>query len=116
MLPLDFASAQTVNRDMQKEAAIWSQLHDVAPDLVETFKEATIKMDKEDYLGAAVLYQKVVDAAPRFDAGLRRLGTSLASAGQTEQGLRFLEKAVELNRSAANLSEWAQFLRFEEKA
>src|SRR5262249_1062157 len=104
--------AQTGGRDMQKEAAIWEQLQATAPELVDAFKEATAKMDRGDYLGAAVLYQKVVEAAPHFDAGWRRLGTCLVEAGESERGVAFLEKALKLNRSSANLSQLAVFLAY----
>src|ERR1043166_7936026 len=72
--------AQTGNRDVQKEGAIWQQLSHIAPQLVDTFREATTQMDAGQYLDAAALYQKVVDAAPNFDVGYRRLGICLGSA------------------------------------
>jgi Zn-dependent protease with chaperone function len=115
LLFLDYAYAQKSGRDMKKEAVIWTQLQESAPGLIDTFKEATIKMDAGDYMGAAVLYQKIVDAAPQFDGGLRRLGMCLVSAGQTEKGFNFLEKAVELNRSSDNLSGLARSLAFPAK-
>jgi hypothetical protein len=104
--------AQTNSRDMRKEAAIWDQLRIVAPELVDTFTQATEKMDAGDFKTCASEYQKIVDAAPAFDPGMRRLGVCLCSAGDTATGLPLLERAVQLNRSPENLTTLAQFLVF----
>jgi tetratricopeptide (TPR) repeat protein len=103
---------QTNSRDMQKESAIWDQLRAVAPDLVATFKQGTEKMDAGDFTTAASLYQKVLDAAPAFDPAIRRLGSCLYEAGDTDHGIAQLERAVQLHRSPENLSTLAQFLAF----
>jgi hypothetical protein len=105
-------NGQSHTRDMQKEAAIWDQLRVVNPDLLEIFKQGTERMDAGDYKNAAVLYKKVVDGAPAFDVGYRRLGTSLCLDRDVSQGLPLLEKAVSMNRSSENLSTLAQFIAF----
>src|SRR5262245_20744032 len=104
------ANAQSPGRDMKKEAAIWEKLQAVAPQMVETFKAATTKMDAEDYAGAIALYQQVVDAAPEFDPGLRRLGLCYGASNSAEKGLPLLEKAVTINPSPENLGELARLL------
>src|SRR5262249_24969591 len=76
------------------------------------FKQGTQQMDAEDYKAAAASYQKVVDGAPGFDPGLRRLGTSLSLGGDSEHGIPLLEKAVEINRSPENLATLARFVAF----
>ncbi len=103
--------AQT-SRSLEKEQAIWAQLHLVAPGAVEGFKQATELLDKQDYQQASNLYQQVVDAAPQFDPALRRLGFCLISLGDVENGVKLLEKAVQINHSAENLSSLAQHLAF----
>jgi tetratricopeptide (TPR) repeat protein len=105
-----FLSAQTPGRDLQKEAAIWAQLEVSAPGLLDTFKEATARMDEGKYPEAATLYQKVVDGAPRFDPAVRRLGICLVLGGDVAHGLPIAEKALSLNRSPENLASLAQLL------
>src|SRR5262245_25004809 len=104
------AHAQTSSRDMKKEAVIWEQLRVTAPELLDTFKEGTVKMDAGDHKAAAALYEKVVAAAPDFDPALRRLGLMLAESGDVKAGLAKLERAVEIKRSSENLATLAQIL------
>src|SRR5688572_3362431 len=79
--------AQAPSRDLQKEAAIWERLEAIDPELLETFKEATTRMDQDNYQDAAILYQKVVDASPTFDPAVRRLGICLVLGGDAGRGL-----------------------------
>jgi Zn-dependent protease with chaperone function len=102
--------AQAQSRDLQKEAAIWTQLESIDPSLLDTFKAATTRMDADDYAGCAPLYQRVVDGAPKFDPAIRRLGLCLFLSGEVEQGLQMADKAVAINRSRENLSSLAQLL------
>ena len=60
------ASAQTKERDIEKENVIRQKLQAVAPDSVETFKAATSAMDNADYKEAARLYEEVIQKAPKF--------------------------------------------------
>jgi Peptidase family M48 len=105
-----FLTAQTPGRDQQKETAIWAQLEVSAPGLLDTFKEATARMDEGKYPEAAILYQQVVDGAPQFDPAVRRLGVCLVLGGDVEHGLPIAEKALNLNRSPENLASLAQLL------
>ncbi len=107
--------AETTSRNMEKERIIWAQLQLLAPSAVENFKEATALMDKGENKEAARLYQQVVDAAPQFDPGLRRLGTCLFFNGDAERGMSLLEKAVQLNRSPENLLTIAYHIAFSGK-
>ncbi|MGH9751368.1 MAG: M48 family metalloprotease [Blastocatellia bacterium] len=97
-------------RDMNREKAIWRELEKVAPKSVETFKAATETFDKKDYEQAAKLYRQVMEKAPGFDPVYRRLGSALALSGESEEGLRYLERAYEMNPSPENLSTLAQLL------
>jgi tetratricopeptide (TPR) repeat protein len=99
-------------RDMQKEAAIWEQLRSKNPDLIDAFKQGTEDMDAGKYKLAISSYQKVVDGAPDFDPGLRRLGMCLAQSGEIGRAMIILEKAVGLNRSPENLASLAEFTAF----
>src|SRR5215510_12940903 len=97
-------------RDMNREKAIWQELEKVAPKSVETFKAATEAYDKDDYERAATLYRQVMEKAPDFDHVYRRLGSALALSGKTDEGMRYLERAYEMNPSPENMSTLAQFL------
>jgi tetratricopeptide (TPR) repeat protein len=103
---------QSSGRDMAKERLIWGQLHAIAPGAVEDFKAGTIAMDAGNYEEAVRLYETVRKTAPEFDHVLRRLGTSLALQAKLEDGLEFLEQAVERNRSPENLFSLAHFLAY----
>ena len=106
------AVGQSNERNLDVEAVIWKQLQAIAPKAVDDFKAGTVAMDNDNYEEAVRLYRNVVKQAPEFDAGLRRLGTSLALAGQTKEGLSFLEKAVEKKQSPENLTSLARFLAY----
>src|SRR5215475_13371522 len=97
-------------RDMNREKAIWQELEKVAPKSVETFKAATEAYDKDNYEQAATLYRQVMEKAPSFDHVYRRLGLVLARSGKTDEGMRYLERAYEMNPSPENLYTLAQFL------
>src|SRR5215813_10147156 len=97
-------------RDMNREKAIWRELEKVAPNSVETFKAATEAFDKQDYERAATLYRQVMEKAPSFDPVYRRLGSALALSGKVDEGMRYLERAYEINPSPENMSTLAQFL------
>jgi tetratricopeptide (TPR) repeat protein len=97
-------------RDMNRERAIWQELEKVAPKSVETFKAATEAYDKQDYERAATLYRQVMENAPSFDHIYRRLGSVLAVSGKTDEGIRYLERAYEMNPSPENMSTLAHFL------
>jgi Zn-dependent protease with chaperone function len=103
--------AQT-QRDLKKEEAILAQLQGTAPELVDTFTEATTRMDRQDYATAATLYQLIVNDAPTFDPAIRRLGLCLTLSGDPEHGLQYAEQAVTVNRSPENLSTLARLLAF----
>jgi len=96
--------------DMNRERAIWQELEKVAPKSVETFKAATEAYDKQDYGRAATLYRQVMEKAPSFDHAYRRLGLALAVSGKTDEGMRYLERAYEMNPSPENMYTLAQYL------
>jgi tetratricopeptide (TPR) repeat protein/Zn-dependent protease with chaperone function len=96
--------------DMDREKVIRQELEKVAPKSVETFKAASEALDKQDYEQAAKLYRQVMAEAPGFDHVYRRLGYALAQSGKSEEGLRYLERAYEMNPSPENMSTLAVFL------
>lgn len=106
------ALSQPPGRDMQKESMIWEQLKVIAPRGLDDFKAATDAMDSGNYDEAVRLYESVYKKAPGFDHVLRRLGTSLVLQGKIDEGLRFLEEAVDRNRTADNLFALAQLLAY----
>ena len=99
-------------RDMAKEKAIWAELETIAPQSLPDFKAATEALDAQDYDKAAPLFMRVHQAAPNFDAAIRRLGGSLVAMGKTEDGFAFLRQAVAIRRSPENLLSLAQSLAF----
>ncbi|KAF0214065.1 MAG: hypothetical protein FD167_5279, partial [bacterium] len=70
------------SRDINKEKPLWQQLEKTAPNEIETFKQATEALDKNDYETAIKLYTQVVEKAPKFDAAMRRLGFAYAAIGK----------------------------------
>lgn len=106
------AVAQTRARDEEKEKQIWNQLNQIAPEAVEDFKAATVAMDSDNNDEAIQKFGSVLKKAPDFDPALRRLGFSLARAGQVDSGVEFVEKAVQSNRSPENLIGLAQTLAY----
>jgi tetratricopeptide (TPR) repeat protein len=99
-------------RNMEKEKAIWAELEKSAPKSVDDFKAGTEAMDAGNYDKAAELFLKVHQAAPDFDAALRRLGGCLVLAGKTEAGFNFMEQALAIRRSPENLISLAQSLAY----
>jgi tetratricopeptide (TPR) repeat protein len=99
-------------RDMAKENAIWAELETSAPQSVADFKAATEAMDAQDYEKAIDLFLQVHQAAPKFDAAIRRLGGCLVDTGKTEDGFRFLRQALAIRRSPENLISLAMSLAF----
>ncbi|MCI0666401.1 MAG: hypothetical protein L0220_35580, partial [Acidobacteria bacterium] len=97
-------------RDMNREKAIWQALKKIAPKSVETFKAATEVFDRNEYEKAVILYRQVMEKAPGFDPVYRRLGAALALSGKTDEGHKYLERAIEMNPSPENLSMFALVL------
>ncbi|MBC8041530.1 MAG: M48 family metallopeptidase [Opitutaceae bacterium] len=107
---LPSAPLHATGRNMEREAAIEKQLAQIAPSLVEPFRNARIAADKNDFATSEPLLRIVIEKAPGFDAGWRRLGSNLCEQGSRTEGLRMLEHALSLNRSTANLASLAYSL------
>lgn len=103
-------AAAPLGRDLAFEAKLEQQLAAVDPALVPLFRDARIAMDADNPAKSAELLAEVCARAPAFDAAFRRRGYSLVRTGQDRAGLALLERAVELQRSAPNLSSLAQAL------
>lgn len=95
---------QSRGRDQAKEEPIYAQLREIQPKAVETFRLATEALDGGRPEDASTKFGEVLKAAPDFEPALRRLGYSQIALGDREQGLKNIEKALALNRSADNLS------------
>jgi hypothetical protein len=100
------------SRDLEKEKAIWAELETLAPKSVADFKAATEAMDAQDCEKATELFLKVNQAAPKFDAALRRLGGCFVQIGKAEAGFAFLEEALAIRRSPENLISLAYMLSY----
>lgn len=90
-------------RDSIAERIIEKDLQLIAPEYVDEFKDATIALDNNDYETAEKLYAIVYQHAPTCDHVVRRLGNVKYALGQHADGLLLCEKALEMNRSYANL-------------
>lgn len=90
-------------RDMKKERDITLQLQAIAPDYIDEFTKGTTALDEGAYAEADSLYSIVYQHAPDFDPVIRRLGTVKCSLGQRTEGIALCEKALEINRSYANI-------------
>lgn len=110
VLVASIALAQRPVRSADTEKRIEQQLEGIAPEEVISFHQATAALDMNDYAGAARLYRAVLSHAPAFSPALRRLGASLAAAGQVDEGLKFAEEAVRRERSPENLVSLAEVL------
>lgn len=97
-------------RDSQAEQVIRKNLASIAPAAVDAFDRGTAALDAGDYEQAIRSYQEVLQQAPTFTPAMRRLGASLAANGQTQNGLKYCEKAVQLERSPENLAMLAHVL------
>jgi Zn-dependent protease with chaperone function/tetratricopeptide (TPR) repeat protein len=102
--------AQPSQRNMERERRIWQELQIIAPDMVETFKAATVALDKNDFAQAVRLYEVVYKKTPNFDVVMRRLGGSLVMSGRKPEGFVLLEAAVKKKESPENLISLAQAL------
>ena len=102
-----FSPAEAAGRDMVKEAAIEAELGEIQPALVEPFRQARIAYDADDLPTVERLLRPVVDQAPRFDAAWRRLGSAIARQGRRDEGVKLVEHALEIRRTAANLASLA---------
>lgn len=100
--------AQAPARNRQKEEKIEKQLEAIDPSLVQTFKKGTVAMDEQKYKLADSLYSIVNAKAPNFDPVLRRRGSLQLSLGNAKEGIDLCKKAVEINRSAYNLTNLAE--------
>ncbi|WP_343636257.1 M48 family metalloprotease [Fluviicola sp.] len=90
-------------RDQVAEQAIEKELQSIAPAYVDEFRQATNAMDKGDLILADSIYSIIYEHAPSFDHVVRRLGSIKNELGQQDEGLVLCERAVEMNRSYANL-------------
>ncbi len=97
-------------RNMVKEAAIEEELGKLQPGLVESFRQARIAYDADDYATTERLLRPVVEQAPQFDAGWRRLGSAVARLGRRGEGVRLVERALGIRRTPANLASLAFLL------
>src|SRR5262245_40424462 len=102
--------AQAPARSAETERRIEQRLEAIAPDEVRSFHQATLALDKQNYAEAERLYREVLDHAPGFPPALRRLGSTLAAAGQVVEGRKFAEAAVARERSPENLLSLAEVL------
>jgi hypothetical protein len=84
--------------DEALEAELKAKLQAIAPAAVPKWDEANTKREgsPSEQEEAIDLYREVVMAAPRFDAGHRRLCGALARAGELEEALPECEAALAL--------------------
>ena len=93
----------TQERDLIKEQEIEKKLQSIAPEYVDEFRQATIAMDKGDFVKADSIYSIIYENVPSFDPVIRRLGSIKFELGQQTEGIALCEQAVEMSRSYPNL-------------
>ena len=94
-------------RDQTREERVVAELSARAPLAVPLFRSATEAADLDQWAVAAAEYAKVLALAPDFDPALRRRGHALVKLGQRAEGLALQERAISVQRSAANLASLA---------
>ena len=100
--------SQHPERDPADEQKIYAELKTSA--LIEKFKLGTEALDGGDYEIAIKNYNEVLKTAPKFGPALRRLGYALVGVGKRAEGIASVEKALEGDRTWANLLGMAQVL------
>lgn len=98
------------SRNLERETEIETDLNQIHPELLASFREARIAFDKGDYAQAEQLLRDITVKAPDYDVALRRLGYCLVHDGKRVEGLVLCDRAVTLNRSADNLNTLAYCL------
>jgi Zn-dependent protease with chaperone function len=96
------ASLCAAGRDPVFEADLRQKLEAVAPAAVKTFDDATRAMDEGRTDEAIAGFQAVTEAAPDFDAGHRRLCSSLMMARRLDDAVKHCERARTLDQSFPN--------------
>jgi hypothetical protein len=97
---------------MAREVEIEAEVATKDPAMLEPFRAARIAFDKDDYAETVKQLTIVTQRLPELDHGFRRIGAALNRMGRRAEGIAATEKAVALNRSAANLSTLAATLVF----
>src|SRR5882724_8335310 len=92
------------DRDIEYEKTLWNELAAAAPNAVQTFKDATTALDKNDCPEAIKLFESVIKQAPKFDAALRRLGGCYVQSGRVAEGIALHQQALKIRRTPENLS------------
>lgn len=82
---------------------------------VDSIAADAVDLGRRDPARAIGKYREALRAAPGCDLYLMSVGACLAMSGQPEQGLRYLERAAEINpldeQIATNLSDCRRYLR-----
>lgn len=104
------AMAGNSSRDPAREARYEKQLTEINGSQVDTFRAANDALDKNQYSEAAKLYEQVIQAAPSFDAAVRRLAYCRLQLGSRAEAIRIAEHAVSLRRTEENLSALAMMI------
>lgn len=104
--------AADARRERATEQKIEAQLRERAPAAVDVFVAATAAFDAEKYPEAEKLFRQVVEQAADFSPALRRLGSVVAHQGRQSEGVQWVERALALDRSVANLITLARVIAF----
>jgi Zn-dependent protease with chaperone function len=116
LLAVSLAFAQVVQRDPAEEAPYIEELQKLAPKAVDAFKTGTEKLDSGNPQDAIPLFNDVLKQAPNYDPAMRRLGYALVETGKRQDGLAMIQKALDRNRSADNLTGMAYALMSSDKS
>ncbi len=102
--------APVATRDPQSEQAFETQLEGMDPQAVPVYQAATIALDAGDNAKAKVLYQQVLDLAPKFATAYRRLGYIELDSNNLDGAIELFQKALALEPDGYNQSALAYAL------
>jgi hypothetical protein len=93
------AMVLSAGRDPAYEDGLRKRLEAVAPAQVQTFEDATRAMDEGRNDAAVAGFTRVIEAAPGFDAGHRRLCATWLQMHRVDDAVSECERAVSIDRS-----------------
>ena len=97
-----FARVAWAQLDPAFESKLRDQLAATHPEVVSIWDHANEARARGDLDTAALLYDQVIQAAPDFDAAVRRLCTVQAAQRKTDEAVSTCRRALALSRSAEN--------------
>ena len=90
------------NRDLEK----LDSLYQVKPDVKYLTEKGIVLIVQKDYKNAIKLYLEIEKKTPNLYSTASNLGTAYELAGDNENALKWISRALEINPDSHNKSEW----------